>query len=93
MAGDAIYVGSAFKEGMQPLEQNNTKGITRAFDVKTGKLIWTFHNIHKKVEFGYDSWENGSVFISSAKHRHLGQHHRRSGEQHRLFADRRPTLR
>src|ERR1700742_1553762 len=30
VAGDSIYVGSAFKEGMQPLEQNNTKGITRA---------------------------------------------------------------
>src|ERR1700733_6774488 len=57
VVGNVILVGSSFKEGSQPLEQNNTKGLTRAFDVKTGKLIWTFHNIPQKGEFGYDSWE------------------------------------
>ena len=61
VAGNTIFVGSAFKEGMQPLEQNNTKGLSRAFDVKTGKLIWTFHNIPQKGEFGYDTWEKGSA--------------------------------
>ena len=25
---------------------NNTKGLVRAFDVKTGKLLWTFNTIH-----------------------------------------------
>ncbi len=58
---NTILVGSSFKEGGQPLEQNNTKGLTRAFDAKTGKLIWTFHNIPQKGEFGYDSWENNSA--------------------------------
>ena len=58
---NTILVGSSFKEGGQPLEQNNTKGLTRAFDVKTGKLIWTFHNIPQKGEFGYDSWKNNSA--------------------------------
>ena len=56
-----VLVGSSFKEGFTPLTQNNTKGLTRAFDVKTGKLLWTFHNIPQKGEFGYDSWENGSA--------------------------------
>src|ERR1700759_11053 len=58
---NTILVGSSFKEGLQPLEQNNTKGLTRAFDARTGKLIWTFHNIPQKGEFGYDSWEKNSA--------------------------------
>ena len=61
LVNDTILVGSSFKEGGQPLEQNNTKGITRAFDVRTGKLSWTFHNIPQKGEFGYDSWKNNSA--------------------------------
>ena len=36
----------------------------RAFDVKTGKLLWTFHTIPQKGEFGYDTWENGSADIN-----------------------------
>jgi quinoprotein glucose dehydrogenase len=58
---NTILIGSSFKEGSQPLEQNNTKGLTRAFDAKTGALIWTFHNIPQKGEFGYDSWEKNSA--------------------------------
>jgi len=58
---NTILIGSSFKEGSQPLEQNNTKGLTRAFDARTGKLIWTFHNIPQKGEFGYDSWEKNSA--------------------------------
>jgi quinoprotein glucose dehydrogenase len=61
LVDNTILIGSSFKEGSQPLEQNNTKGLTRAFDVKTGKLIWTFHNIPQKGEFGYDSWKNNSA--------------------------------
>jgi quinoprotein glucose dehydrogenase len=58
---DVVVVGSSMKEGFQPTTQNNTKGITRAWDVKTGKLLWTFHDIPQKGEFGYDSWENNSA--------------------------------
>jgi quinoprotein glucose dehydrogenase len=56
-----VIVGSSMKEGFQPTTQNNTKGLVRAWDVKTGKLIWTFHDIPQKGEFGYESWENGSA--------------------------------
>jgi quinoprotein glucose dehydrogenase len=31
-----------------------------AFDVVTGKKVWTFHTIPRKGEFGYDTWLNGS---------------------------------
>ena len=56
-----MIVGSSMKEGFQPTTQNNTKGLVRAWDVKTGKLIWTFHDVPQKGEFGYDSWENNSA--------------------------------
>ncbi len=58
---DVVIVGSSFKEGGQPVTHNNTKGIVRAWNVRTGKLLWTFHTIPKKGEFGYDTWLNGSA--------------------------------
>ena len=35
-------------------------GDIRAFDVLTGKLVWTFHTIPHPGEFGYDSWPEGA---------------------------------
>jgi quinoprotein glucose dehydrogenase len=61
IAGDLAIVGSSFKEGMTVVTRNNTKGLVRAFDVRTGKLVWTFHTIPRKGEPGYDTWENGSA--------------------------------
>jgi glucose dehydrogenase len=61
VVGDIVIVGSSMKEGFQPLEVNNTKGLVRAWDARTGKLLWTFHDIPMKGEFGYDSWENNSA--------------------------------
>jgi quinoprotein glucose dehydrogenase len=57
---DTIIVGSSFKEGMTVKTHNNTKGMVRAFDVKSGKILWTFNTIPKPGEFGNDSWENES---------------------------------
>lgn len=31
-------------------------GDIRAFDVRTGRLVWTFHTIPEAGEYGYDSW-------------------------------------
>jgi quinoprotein glucose dehydrogenase len=61
MVEDVVIVGSSMKEGFQPTTQNNTKGLVRASDVTTGKLLWTFHNVPMKGEFGYDSWQNSSA--------------------------------
>ncbi len=61
VAGNVVLVGSSMREGSQPLTMNNTKGQSRGYDVKTGKLLWTFHNVPQKGEFGYDSWEKGSA--------------------------------
>jgi quinoprotein glucose dehydrogenase len=60
IAGNIILVGSSFKEGMTIATHNNTKGEVRAFDARTGKLLWTFHLIPRPGEFGNDTWENGS---------------------------------
>jgi quinoprotein glucose dehydrogenase len=57
---DVVLVGSSFKEGMTVVTHNNTKGLVRAFDVKTGKLLWTFNTIPRPGEFGNDTWENES---------------------------------
>src|SRR4051794_11447850 len=57
---DIVIVGSSFKEGMTVKTHNNTKGMVRAFDVKTGKLLWTFNTIPRPGEFGNDTWENES---------------------------------
>jgi quinoprotein glucose dehydrogenase len=39
-------------------------GDTRAWDARTGKLVWTFHTVPQPGEFGYDSWGG-----DSARHR------------------------
>ena len=57
---DVVIVGSSFKEGMTVKTHNNTKGHVRAFDVRTGKLLWTFNTIPRPGEFGNDTWENES---------------------------------
>src|SRR5579885_1740168 len=57
---DVIIVGSSFKEGMTVVTHNNTKGLVRAFDARTGKLLWTFNTIPRPGEFGNETWENGS---------------------------------
>ncbi len=61
VVGDTVVVGAAFREGFTPARMNNNKGYVRAFDVRTGKRLWTFHTIPKKGEFGYDTWLNGSA--------------------------------
>src|SRR4051812_12791430 len=60
VARDVIVIGSSFKEGLTVKTHNNTKGLVRAFDVRTGKLLWTFNTIPRPGEFGSDTWENDS---------------------------------
>ncbi len=46
-----IIVGSATNQ-----EYDSAPGDIRAFDVRDGKLAWTFHTIPHEGEFGYDTW-------------------------------------
>ena len=45
---------------MTVVTHNNTKGLVRAFDVKSGKMLWTFNTIPRPGELGNDTWENES---------------------------------
>jgi quinoprotein glucose dehydrogenase len=60
VAKDVIIVGSSFKEGMTVRTHNNTKGVVRAFDARTGKLLWTFNTMPRPGEPGHETWENES---------------------------------
>ena len=59
-----VMVGSAFREGGTPKTHNNTKGLVRGFDVRTGKRLWTFNTIPRPGEFGNDTWLNESWAVN-----------------------------
>jgi quinoprotein glucose dehydrogenase len=61
---DVAIIGSSFREGATVSTHNNTKGLVRAYDVRTGKLLWTFNTIPRPGEFGNDTWENESWAIN-----------------------------
>jgi glucose dehydrogenase len=61
---DTIIIGSAMREGATVSTHNNTKGLVRAFDVRTGKLLWTFNTIPRPGEFGNDTWEKESWAVN-----------------------------
>lgn len=48
---DLLILGSSVAETLPA-----TRGDIRAYDVRTGKLRWTFHTIPRPGEFGYDTW-------------------------------------
>ena len=61
---DTVIIGSSMKEGATVPTHNNTKGLARAFDVRTGKQLWRFNTMPGPGEFGNDTWENGSWAIN-----------------------------
>jgi hypothetical protein len=70
-----ILVGSSFREGLTVKTHNNTKGLVRAYDVKSGKLLWTFNTIPRPGEFGNDTWEKSRG--RRRQHRRVDADHRR----------------
>jgi quinoprotein glucose dehydrogenase len=50
-----IIVGSETGE-----DYGSPPGDIRAYDVLTGRTVWTFHTIPHPGEFGYDTWPEGS---------------------------------
>jgi glucose dehydrogenase len=61
VVGDVVIVGPAGGIGARPNSKAQVKLDVRGFDVRTGKLLWTFHTIPERGEFGYDTWLNGSA--------------------------------
>jgi quinoprotein glucose dehydrogenase len=63
-SGAPFVIGDVVVLGMSPLDDFASKDATRsdvrAFDVRTGRLEWTFHVIPQAGEFGVETWENDS---------------------------------
>jgi quinoprotein glucose dehydrogenase len=51
-----IILGSLCEEGPEPA----APGHVRAFDTRTGKMVWIFHTIPQPGEFGHETWEGES---------------------------------
>lgn len=56
---DVVVVGQYIDD--RPSQSPMPAGDVRGFDVRSGKLLWTFHTIPKPGEFGADSWKEGSA--------------------------------
>lgn len=52
-----IITGSAVQE----FPALGAAGDVRAWDARSGKLVWTFHSVPRKGEPGYETWQAGSA--------------------------------
>ena len=62
-------------------------GDIRAYDVRSGKLRWSFHTIPHPGEFGEDTWPKGAWKTSGAANNWAG-HDRRCHARHRVCSHR-----
>jgi quinoprotein glucose dehydrogenase len=60
VARDSVIIGAAMREGATVHTHNNTKGLVRAFDVRTGRKLWQFDTIPRPGQFGNDTWDENS---------------------------------
>jgi quinoprotein glucose dehydrogenase len=60
VVNDMVIVGSSMFEGLGYLYATNSKGLVRAYDVRTGKQIWRFEGVAPPGDPGHKTWENGS---------------------------------
>ncbi len=55
---DLVIVGNGVADRIA--YKKDPPGDIRAFHARTGKLVWTFHTVPRKGEFGSETWEDGS---------------------------------
>jgi len=53
-----VIVGSSVSDAL--VYPQSPPGDVQAFDVRTGKFVWSFHTIPQAGEFGNETWENDS---------------------------------
>ena len=66
VAGDIVIIGNSIQDaGRGTIGNRRTRelppGDVQAFDVRTGRKLWTFHTVPKEYEAGYETWLNGSA--------------------------------
>jgi quinoprotein glucose dehydrogenase len=64
---DLLIVGGRVSEGLPA-----TPGDIRAFDVRTGKMRWSFHTIPHPGEFGYKTWPKLAWKVSGSANNWCG---------------------
>jgi quinoprotein glucose dehydrogenase len=55
---DLVILGNGV--GDRLMYKNDPPGDVRAFDARTGRLVWAFHPIPQPGEFGHETWKDGS---------------------------------
>lgn len=59
---DLIILGNGVADRL--VYKNDPPGDVRAFHARTGKLVWTFHPVPRKGEFGNETWGDESWKIT-----------------------------
>ena len=59
VAGDIVVVGNSIGDSSRT--RRMPPGDVQAYDVRTGRKLWTFHTIPREFESGYETWLNGSA--------------------------------
>lgn len=55
---DIVVIGNGVGDRIR--YPNDPPGDVQAFNVKTGKRVWSFHTVPDSGEYGWKTWENGS---------------------------------
>ncbi len=55
---DLVIVGNGVADKL--IYRRDPPGDVRAYDARSGRLVWSFHTVPRDGEFGADSWGNGS---------------------------------
>jgi glucose dehydrogenase len=61
---DVVIVGAAMAPGGLAPYPSNVKGDIKAYDARSGELLWTFKTIPEPGEPGYETWLESSALIS-----------------------------
>jgi quinoprotein glucose dehydrogenase len=64
IAKDIVIIGSSMREGATVPTHNNTKGLVRAYDARTGKKLWQFNTIPRPGEYGIETWQDDSWAVN-----------------------------
>lgn len=67
-----VYKNLLIVGGMEPETLPCAPGDIRAYDIRTGKLRWSFHTIPHPGEFGYDTWPRGAWKYAGAANNWAG---------------------
>jgi quinoprotein glucose dehydrogenase len=64
VAGNVVVVGTSILDHV--FKKEEPPGYVHGFDVRTGKLLWTFNTIPRPGELGYDTWLDNSAEYSGS---------------------------